>query len=81
MPTDIFSQLTPFLNRTTAIMTLVIILIVVAAFLVSTERKINRQTVEKLLKLIKSVVAWLIALEFFLGLIEVVKIYFKFEER
>jgi len=73
--TSLLNSITPFLTKTTAIMTTVIILVFVAAWLISTEKKINRGTVEKLLKLIKSVVFSLIALEFFSGAIEAFKFY------
>lgn len=67
---DLLIGITPFLTKTTAIMTAVIILIIVGAVLVSTEKRINRQTVEKYIKTIRISVISLILLEVFLTLIE-----------
>jgi hypothetical protein len=66
LPLDI----TPFLTKTTAIMSAVIILVIIGAWLVSTEKEINRGTVEKFLKNIKTAVSSLIKLEVFLSLLE-----------
>jgi preprotein translocase subunit SecG len=65
-----FEAITPFLTKTTAIMTAVIILIMIGAWLVSTEKKINRGTVEKYINTIKISVISLILLEVFLTLID-----------
>ncbi len=75
--------ITPFLTKTTAIMSAVIILILIGAFLVSVEKEINRGTVEKFISTIKRTVFWLICLEGILSLMEFaqycVKVYFKFK--
>jgi hypothetical protein len=65
-----FEAITPFLTKTTAIMSAVIILIMIGAWLVSTEKKINRGTVEKYINTIKISVISLILLEVFLTLID-----------
>lgn len=67
---ELTAVLTPFLTKTTAIMSAVIILIMVGAWLVSTEKRINRGTVEKYIVTIKTSVIALILLEVFLTLIE-----------
>lgn len=78
---DLTGSITPFLSKTTAIMSAVIILTLIGAYLVSTEKKINRQTVEKYIGTIKKTSAGLIILEGFLTTIEFVKyglqLYFK----
>lgn len=63
---DTLIRLTPFLTKTTAIMTAVIILVIIGAYLVSTEKKINRVTVEKFIITIKKSVIGLLMLEGFL---------------
>ena len=73
MPPDLVEQIAPFLTKTTAIVTGIILLIIISAFLVVTERRINRATVEKLIKTIRSTIKWLIWLEFGLGFFELVK--------
>ena len=67
MPTDLVTQISPFLTKTTAIMTAAILLIIISAILVSIERKVNRGTVEKLLNLNRFVICLLIALEVYLS--------------
>jgi hypothetical protein len=67
---EMTALLTPFLVSTTAIMTAVIILILIGAWLVSVQKRINRETVEKHLNTIKVSVISLILLEVFLTLIE-----------
>ena len=67
---EILNGVTPFLTKTTAIMSAVIILIMIGAYLVSTEKRINRQTVEKYIKTIKNSVMCLIFLEAFLTIAE-----------
>lgn len=67
---ELIPAITPFLSKTTAIMSAVIILIMIGAWLVSTEKKINRATVEKYINTIKISVISLIILEVFLTLIE-----------
>ena len=69
---ELLTEITPFLTKTTAIMSAVIILIMIGAWLVSTERRINRQTVEKYIKTIKNSVVCLILLEAFLTVIELI---------
>jgi hypothetical protein len=69
LPLDI----TPFLTKTTAIMSAVIILSVIGAWLVSTEKEINRKTVEKYLKNLRRANSSLIKLEVFLALLEFVE--------
>jgi uncharacterized membrane protein YhfC len=68
-------DITPFLTTTTAIMTAVIILISIGAWLVSTQRKINRETVEKQIQAIKYSVFALILLEALITIMQKVKIW------
>ena len=68
-------DITPFLSKTTAIMTAVIILIMIGAYLVSTQKKINQETVERFIQAIKYSVLALILLEAFLTLMEKVNIW------
>lgn len=63
MPVDIFTQLAPFLNKTTAIMTTIIILVVLQIIMVSIEKEINRRTADNLIKNIKHIIKWLLMLE------------------
>jgi len=72
---NLMLNIAPFLTKTTAIMSAVIILIMIGAYLVSTEKKINRQTVEKFISTIKYTVFALILLEAFLTVIEKVKLW------
>jgi len=62
----ILETVAPVLVPTTAIMTTVIILIIASVYLIAREKKINRPTIEKLLKLIRLIVILLIALEFYI---------------
>jgi len=73
MLVKLFGEITPFLTRTTAIMTTVIILVVLLVFMVTTEREITRATVEKTITLVKQIVKWLIMLEVFLGILEIAR--------
>lgn len=75
--TNLIPQLTPFLTKTTAIMSAVIILMVIGAYLVATEKRINRATVEKFLKHLKSVIRLLISLEVLIVVTEFVKYLIK----
>lgn len=68
---------TPFLTKTTAIMSAVIILMLIGAYLVATEKKINRKTVEKFLKQLKIAIAFLIGLEALSGFLEFLKYIIK----
>ncbi len=70
---DFVQSISPFLAKTTAIMTVVILLTCIGAYLVSTEKKINRQTVEKYILTIKKSIFALITLEGFLTFIEFLK--------
>jgi hypothetical protein len=67
---EILTGITPFLTKTTAIMSAVIILMFIGAFLVATEKKINRATVEKYLKGLKWAVISLVTLELVTTLLE-----------
>ena len=78
MPPNLINEIAPFLSKTTAIMTAVIILVIIGAWLVKTEKAINRATVEKMLKTIKSIIKWLIMLEFFLAGVELIIQGFKY---
>ncbi len=69
MPLDI----SPFLVKTTAIMTAVIILVIVTANLVLKEKKVNRGTVEKFIVIVKNSIMWLIILEALLTVVEAIK--------
>lgn len=70
--------LTPYFSKTTAIMTAVIILSIIDAWLVSTEKEINRETVEKFLKNNKTTRLALIKLEAFLTVVEAIKVLFPY---
>ena len=71
----LINVISPFLVKTTAIMSAVIILVLIGAFLVSTEKKINRTTVGQFIKVIRNSVVALILLEAFLTTVETVKIF------
>ena len=71
----LINGITPFMTKTTAIMSAVIILVIIGAYLVSTEKKINRQTVEKFLVIIKKSVIYLISLEAILTIINLIEYF------
>lgn len=72
MPT-LLTVFNPFLVKTTAIMTVVIILTLIGAYLVSTEKKLNRQTVEQFIGVIRKSIRGLIILEVILTIVEFAK--------
>lgn len=75
---DILNSITPFLVKTTAIMSAVIILTILIVFMVSTEREINKETVEKTIKTVKQSIKWLLILEGFTAFLEFVYKLFYF---